>query len=118
MKKLSSILSIIRKSQLLFVLMMIGLVFPQQTMSFPTEDVNAFEITEKSATEGEQPELFILKSSSMVTPASQAPIDHVFYEIMDIEYEVEQDFDDYLSIDDGESYLKILFRQVISPNAP
>lgn len=120
MKKLSSILSIVRKSQLLISFLMMSLVFPQQAVSLPSDETEQVDIGDEKNTEaeGEQSESFVLESFSMVTPASQSHIHHVFYEIMDIEYEVEQDFKDFQSFEEPESYLKILLGQVISPNAP
>lgn len=99
---------------------MMSLVFPQQAASLPSEEADEVEIADErnADAEGEQSESFVLESFSMVTPASQSHIHHVFYEIMDIEYEVEQDFKDFQSFEEPESYLKILLGQAISPNAP
>jgi len=118
MKKLSSILHRVRKEQLVIVFLMICLVFSQQAMSLQIEEQGKREKAEGNDDE-DSTEAFVLDSFSMLTPAVQTHINHVFYKIMDIEYDTVKDhFKEFPSKIDPESYLKILFRRVISPNAP
>jgi hypothetical protein len=56
---------------------------------------------------------------SLISSNVQCNIHHVFYEIMDIEYNIEGEKNNiYQENIDSDSHLKILFRKVISPNAP
>ncbi len=84
------------------------------SLQIQMDEKQLIEVTDEKDAE----EQFILESTSMVSPSAQTHI-HVFYEIMDIEYDTKQDqFRDFQSPIDSESHLRILFRWVISPNAP
>ena len=115
--KINNSIQVTRKLQPIFIVIMICLVFSQQAMSLQIQmdEKQLVEVTDEDNAE----EQFVLKSTSMVSPSAQTHIHHVFYEIMDIEYDTKQDqFRDFQSPIDSESYLRIIFRWVISPNAP
>ena len=58
-------------------------------------------------------------NKNLIASNAQFHVNHVFYEIMDIEQDEEEDgFENSGNISISEDFRKVLFSQVISPNAP
>ena len=112
MKEIISIFSIARKSRWIIVVMMIGLVISQPAWSIQDKEV-AVEIADDT----QQDEVFVLESPT-VAPSSHANLHHAFYEILVIEYDSGSETKEYHEITGTESFRRVLFRRVISPNAP
>ena len=69
--------------------------------------------------EGNSEKTFVSIDHSLISSNVQVNIHHVFYEIMDIEYNIEGEKNNvYQENIDSDTHLKILFRKIISPNAP
>ena len=102
---------------------MVVLVFAQhiqisQQQAEFTQQVVQENQTEDSETENE-PIASLDVDSNIIASTVQFHVNHVFYEIMDIvQDEEEDDFENTELSSLADDYRKVLFCQVISPNAP
>ena len=121
MKKLSSLLNGLRINTISIVILMITLVFAQQVNNSQSMVESEEEISSaKSDEEGDQEPVTTLDiNQNIIASNAQFHMNHVFYEIMNIEQDEEEDnFENSGTISISDDYRKVLLSQVISPNAP
>jgi len=122
MKKLSLLLRIIRTCTPTIISIMVLLVFTQQIRHNQIQLKLGEELasTNQSDEKDDSEPLTILDvDQSLIASNVQVHVNHVFYEIMNFE---QDDGDDDLGntgvISISDDYRRVLFSQVISPNAP
>lgn len=121
MKKLSSIFTGLRTNTLGIVVLMIALMGAQQVRSSESMIQWEQEVSSSMSDEGEdqEQEASFNINHSIIASNAQFHVNHVFYEIMNIEQDEEDDnFENSDSDPVSDDYRKLLFNQVISPNAP
>ena len=128
MEKLKFIFRLVRSNSLVITMLLAFLVLAQQAHSsqlFGQEiaysDDSGRESTENATDDedGDSEETSLSINHSLISSNIQSNIHHMFYEIMDIEYDIEGEENNfYQEKIDPDTHLKILFRKVISPNAP
>ena len=128
MEKLIFIFKSAKINRLIITILLTLLVFAQQAHSarlycldIERLDTSGWESNaEKSDGEdSESKETTIAINYSLMSSPVQSNVHHVFYEIMDIEFDVEgEGFNVFQELIDPDAHLRILFRKVISPNAP
>ncbi len=128
MEKLIFILKTARTNRLLITMLLTLLVFTQQAHStqlyqngFESFDGSRWEMDSDKSNEedSDSKETTVAINHSLMSSPVQGNVPHVFYEIMDIEYDIEgEGYNIYQEIIDPDAHLRILFRKVISPNAP
>ena len=121
MKKLSSLFTGLRTNTLGIVVLMITLMGAQQVRSSQSMINWEQEIAASMSDDGEDqvPETTFNIDHSLIASNAQFHVNHVFYEIMNIEQDEEEDnFENSGSDPISDDQRKLLFNQVISPNAP
>lgn len=101
---------------------MILLVFAQQIhiiqdRAIATEEISA--VSQDNESEESKPESLLGVDQNIIASGLQLHVNHVFYEIMNIEQDEEEDNFENAGINSFSNYFtKVLFCKVISPNAP
>ncbi len=128
MEKLKFIFRVVRSNSLVITMLLAFLVLAQQAHSIQLFDQeieysddscmdSAKNTTDDDEDDSEKTSVAI--DHSLISPNVQSNIHHMFYEIMDIEYNIEGEKNNiYKENIDYDTHLKILFSKVISPNAP
>lgn len=128
MEKIKFIFRAVRSNSLVITMLLAFLVLAQQAhhiQSFDQEikysDDSALESGNNTteAEEDDSEKTYVSIDLSLISSNVQSNIHHVFYEIMDIKYNIEGEKNNvYQENINSNSHQKILFRKVISPNAP
>ncbi len=121
MKKLSSLFTDLRTNTLSIVVLMITLVCAQQVHNSQSIVESGEEISSAKSDDGDdqEPIATLDVDQNIIASNAQFHVNHVFYEIMNIEQDEEEDnFENSGTVSISDDYRKVLFSQVISPNAP
>ena len=120
MKKLSKN-SPKKYNPLVLVVILAMMIFAQQTYLNPPDSFSEnIEDSSQQANDEESRPLTVFDiDQNLIASNIQLNVNHIFYEIMAIEHdEVMDHFGEVGTTKSPDDYHKILFRQVISPNAP
>jgi len=121
MKKLSSYISTLQAKSSIVAGLIVFLLFSQQ-IHYQQEQIKV-KVEVSSSEDGENDDsehaTMISVDQDIIASGIQFNVNHVFYEIMNIEQDEEDDTFESAEIKSvPNDFHKILFRQVISPNAP
>jgi hypothetical protein len=123
MKMLSYTTSKIRSHSLAMVAFMILMVLAQQAYISHQQSIIGQEIASAASSQNEnsdaEPQTTFDVDHNIIASSIQFSVSHAFYEIMDIIQDEEEDnFHNIELTSFPDDYRKVLFCQVISPNAP
>ena len=113
--------SVLKQSRMILGMLIISMLIFSQQMNF-SEQLKATDTEVASSGEDgneERPVTLLDVDHDVITAGVQFHVNHVFYEIMNIEQDEEEDsFSNIEMASIPDDYRKVLFSQVISPNAP